>query len=115
LQAARYLIRTLNEINSIHTHTHTHIMREGYGSFIPLAPQVYEIPLHDHKVGVWCAVSRLKIVWPVFFEETKIFQLFPTLFLKELREKERSVTSRKRVRRPIEHLSRWLRVQTSGI
>ena len=31
-------------------------------------PQVIgETPLHDLKISVWCAVSRTKIVDPIFF------------------------------------------------
>jgi hypothetical protein len=28
---------------------------------------VHEVPLHDQKVGPWCAVSGQKIIRPVFF------------------------------------------------
>jgi hypothetical protein len=30
----------------------------------------HERPLHSLKVGVWCAVSRWRIVGPTFFGET---------------------------------------------
>jgi hypothetical protein len=30
----------------------------------------HEIPLHDQKVGVWCAVSGRKIIGPIFFYDT---------------------------------------------
>jgi len=32
--------------------------------------QVHEIPLHDQKIGVWCAISRTKIIGPIFFQDT---------------------------------------------
>jgi len=32
--------------------------------------QLHEIPLHDQKVGVWCAISRTRIVGPIFFHDT---------------------------------------------
>jgi hypothetical protein len=28
---------------------------------------VHEVPLHDEKVGVWCAVSGRRIIGPIFF------------------------------------------------
>lgn len=29
-----------------------------------------QIPLHDQKVGVWCALSRTRIIGPIFFDNT---------------------------------------------
>jgi hypothetical protein len=31
---------------------------------------IHEVPLHDVKIGVWCAISAKRIIVPVFFEET---------------------------------------------
>ena len=31
---------------------------------------IHKTPSHDLKIGVWCAVSRTKIVGPIFFEST---------------------------------------------
>jgi hypothetical protein len=31
---------------------------------------VHEKPLHDHKLGAWVAISRWRIVGPLFFKET---------------------------------------------
>jgi hypothetical protein len=31
---------------------------------------VIQIPLHDMKIGVWCAVSARRIIGPVFYHET---------------------------------------------
>lgn len=28
---------------------------------------IYEVPHHDHIVGVWCAVSGQRVIGPVFF------------------------------------------------
>jgi hypothetical protein len=31
---------------------------------------VHETPLHDQKVGVWIAISRRRIIGPIFFDTT---------------------------------------------
>ena len=31
---------------------------------------INETPLHAEKVGVWCAISRLRIIGPIFFHDT---------------------------------------------
>lgn len=37
-------------------------------------------PLHDLKIGVWCAVSGNRIVGPIFFEENVNTQMFICVF-----------------------------------
>src|SRR6185437_9724828 len=32
--------------------------------------QLHEVPLHDAKVGVWCAISRTRLIGPIFFDDT---------------------------------------------
>ena len=32
--------------------------------------QLHEVPLHDQKVGVWCAISRTRLIGPIFFDDT---------------------------------------------
>jgi len=32
--------------------------------------QLHEVPLHDQKVGVWCAISRTRLIGPIFFNNT---------------------------------------------
>ena len=32
--------------------------------------ETFEKPLHDQKIGVWCAVSRSRIIEPIFFDST---------------------------------------------
>jgi hypothetical protein len=32
--------------------------------------QMLEVPLHDQKIGVWCAITASRIVGPIFFENT---------------------------------------------
>jgi hypothetical protein len=29
--------------------------------------QTFEVPLHDQKIGVWCAITASRIVGPIFF------------------------------------------------
>jgi hypothetical protein len=31
---------------------------------------IYEKPLYAQKIGVWCAISRIKIIGPIFFTDT---------------------------------------------
>jgi hypothetical protein len=31
---------------------------------------VYEVPLHDQNVGVWCTVYGRRIIGPIFFYDT---------------------------------------------
>jgi len=32
--------------------------------------EIHEFPLHSEKTGVWCAISRRRIIGPIFFHET---------------------------------------------
>jgi hypothetical protein len=32
--------------------------------------QVFEVPFHDQKIGVWCAITASRIVGCIFFENT---------------------------------------------
>jgi hypothetical protein len=53
---------------------------------------VIESPLHSVKIGVWCAISRKRIVGPLFFEETinaERYQNLLTQFIALLEENER--------------------------
>jgi hypothetical protein len=31
---------------------------------------VQEFPLHDEKIGVWCAISARRIIGPIFYDDT---------------------------------------------
>jgi hypothetical protein len=30
---------------------------------------VHDLPLHDERIGVWCAVSAHKIIGPIFYDD----------------------------------------------
>jgi hypothetical protein len=32
--------------------------------------QTFEVPLHDQKIGVWCAITASRIVGPIYFDNT---------------------------------------------
>jgi len=32
--------------------------------------EIHEVPLHSEKTGVWCAISRRRIIGPILFHET---------------------------------------------
>jgi hypothetical protein len=42
---------------------------------------VHEVPLHDLKVGVWCAISARRITEPVLLHETINSELYVRLIL----------------------------------
>jgi hypothetical protein len=31
---------------------------------------IHEVPLHDIKLGVWCAMNAKRIIGPIFYAET---------------------------------------------
>jgi hypothetical protein len=43
--------------------------------------ELYQVPLHDQKVGVWCAISRMRIIGPIFFNATINAERYRTLIL----------------------------------
>jgi hypothetical protein len=56
--------------------------------------QLHEHPLHDIKVGAWCAVTSKRIIGPVFYNETINSQRYVNLilrpFFQELTDKEKT-------------------------
>jgi len=51
-----------------------------------------ETPLHPEKIGVWCALSRKRIIGPIFFTATitaGVYQYFLTMFIALLEPDER--------------------------
>ena len=32
--------------------------------------QIFEVPQHDRKIGVWCAITSHRIIGPIFFTDT---------------------------------------------
>ncbi|BFZ07560.1 hypothetical protein BsWGS_10599 [Bradybaena similaris] len=61
-----------------------------WSSFNPNA--FYAAPVHDAKIGVWCAVSRRRIIGPIFFNNTINAHRYVTEilepFLEQLNERE---------------------------
>lgn len=61
-----------------------------WSSFNPNA--FHEAPLHDAKIGVWCAVSRKRLIGPIFFNNTINADRYRTdilePFLEQLNERE---------------------------
>jgi hypothetical protein len=52
----------------------------------------HEVPLHSQKIGRWCAISRKRIVGPVFFSETVTAETYQEIimqFISLLNEEER--------------------------
>jgi hypothetical protein len=49
------------------------------------------VPLHSQKIGCWCAISRKRIVGPIFFSETATagkYQEIKMQFISLLKEEE---------------------------
>ncbi|XP_076545898.1 uncharacterized protein LOC143305599 [Osmia lignaria lignaria] len=54
--------------------------------------EFFEQPLHSSKVGVWCAISRKRIVGPFFFERTVTSEVYEQIiiqFISSLEPNER--------------------------
>jgi hypothetical protein len=61
-----------------------------WGSEIPHLS--HEMPLHSQKIGCWCAISRKRIVGPIFFSETVTAEKYQDImmqFISLLNEEER--------------------------
>ena len=54
---------------------------------------IHEVPLHDVKIGVWCAISGRRIIGPIFYDGTINAQRYVDLILQpffaEVTEEER--------------------------
>jgi hypothetical protein len=55
---------------------------------------IHEVPLHDVKIGVWCAISAHRIIGSVFCQYTinseRYVRLILTPFFRELTEEEKT-------------------------
>jgi hypothetical protein len=50
-------------------HLSGYINAQNNGYWSSINPrQMFEVPLHDQKIGVWCAITASRIVGPIFFE-----------------------------------------------
>jgi hypothetical protein len=49
-----------------HLSGYINAQNNGYWSSIK-PKQTFEVPLHDQKIGVWCAITASRIVGPIFF------------------------------------------------
>ena len=50
-------------------HLSGYVNSQNYRTWKTENPHNYtETPLHPQKIGVWCAISRLRIIGPLFFE-----------------------------------------------
>jgi hypothetical protein len=50
------------------------------------------VPLHSQKIGCWCAISRKRIIGPIFFSETVTAEKYQEIimqFISLLNEEER--------------------------
>lgn len=53
---------------------------------------IHEVPLHDQKIGVWCAVLASRVIGPIFFDTTVNTDVYLTIlddFAQQLTEEER--------------------------
>jgi hypothetical protein len=54
---------------------------------------IHELPLHDERIGVWCAINAHKIIGPIFYDDTvhaaRYVNNILSPFFAELTEEER--------------------------
>ena len=41
---------------------------------------MHEEPLHSQKFGVWCGVSRRRVIGPIFFKQTVTTEVYLQIF-----------------------------------
>jgi hypothetical protein len=75
-------------------HLHGHVSSKNNLYWRPVNPHlIHEVPLHDVKVGVWCAVNAKRIIGPILYAETinsdRYVRLILTGFFAQLKEEER--------------------------
>lgn len=63
-------------------HLSGYVNSQNYRHWSSVNPHVYvETNMHPIKVGVWCAMSRTRIIGPIFFHDTINAQRYRTLIL----------------------------------
>jgi hypothetical protein len=61
-------------------HLSGYVNSQNYHTWATENPHVYEeSPLHPQKIGVWCTVSRHRIIGPLFFETTVTAEVYQEL------------------------------------
>jgi hypothetical protein len=69
------------------------LLNSVYWSIVNPYP-IHEVPLHDVKFSVWCAMNTKRIIGPIFYVESmnsdRYVRLIWTKFFAQLTEGERS-------------------------
>jgi hypothetical protein len=71
---------------------------------------IYEVPLHDQIVGVWCAVSGWRVIDPIFFYDVNLecnVKIILELFLKMLTEEGNNMYISSRITQQPRHDNIW--------
>lgn len=75
-------------------HLSGYVNSQNYRHWSSVNPHVFiETDMHPIKIGVWCAISRRRIIGPIFFHDTINAERYRTLllepFIRQLDDNER--------------------------
>lgn len=63
-------------------HLHGYVSSQNNRYYATEKPNfVHETPLHDQKIGVWCAISGYRIIGPIFYDDTINAERYRNLIL----------------------------------